>query len=302
MRADRGFVLLLAAAALVILTLTQSSLLLTAAPALIASPFEQVWNLCMNAIGLMRSHALYLSVTAPVATFVAIAVPGLASATRQVWRTRVLMRNVLRNQISRLPAPLARLAVKVGLEGRVRFVDSPHFYAFCFGWLRPEICISSGATTDLSAEELEALLRHEAYHLHRRDPLRRLLGDSVGDAFFFLPVIRELARFCVLRRELRADLSAVQGMGDTYALAGALYKAVGSPAGHLGPDTAVAAFSVVDARIDQIASLGGSAPGFRPHSSSIILSLLSLLAITAVVCLLAASWQIGGGAPVCPSC
>jgi Zn-dependent protease with chaperone function len=99
--------------------------------------------------------------------------------------------------------------------------ERPH--AFCAGLLRPVVYVSTGALQKLGDEQLEAVLAHEHLHRIRRDPLRIASARVLGEALFFLPVLRRLtARYCTLA-ELAADEHAVAALGgDTSPLAGAM--------------------------------------------------------------------------------
>jgi hypothetical protein len=99
--------------------------------------------------------------------------------------------------------------------------DRPH--AFCAGLLSPAVYVSTGALQELGDEQLEAVLAHEHLHRMRRDPMRIASARVLGEALFFLPVLRRLtARYCALA-ELAADEHAVAAFdGDTSPLAGAM--------------------------------------------------------------------------------
>jgi Zn-dependent protease with chaperone function len=99
--------------------------------------------------------------------------------------------------------------------------ERPH--AFCAGLLRPVVYVSTGALQELGDEELEAVLAHEQLHRMRRDPLRIASARVLGEALFFLPVLRRLAARYAALAELAADEHAVAALGgDTSPLAGAM--------------------------------------------------------------------------------
>jgi Zn-dependent protease with chaperone function len=89
--------------------------------------------------------------------------------------------------------------------------DTPQ--AFCAGLLRPRIYISHVTLKALRADELDAVLAHEAHHVRLRDPLRIALARSVSDGLFFLPAARRLADRYTALAELAADGSAVRAHG-----------------------------------------------------------------------------------------
>jgi hypothetical protein len=107
---------------------------------------------------------------------------------------------------------LARLRIaRVADVGgtRVAVFDSARPQAFCAGFLRPRIYLSTAAAA-LRGAHLHAIVAHERHHLSRRDPLRLLVARTLSDALFFLPALRRLtARYGALA-ELAADEAAVR--------------------------------------------------------------------------------------------
>jgi beta-lactamase regulating signal transducer with metallopeptidase domain len=101
--------------------------------------------------------------------------------------------------------------------------------AFCAGLLKPRIYLSSAALETVPPTELAAVLEHESHHCARRDPLRVLIVQVLGDSLFFLPLMRRLReRYCALA-ELAADEAAVAKTGDRSALAAALITFASTP-------------------------------------------------------------------------
>lgn len=123
----------------------------------------------------------------------------------------------------RVRAALARSTARTLLGRPVHVVATSRPLAFCSGFARPRVYVSSGALALLGREELHALLAHEHHHAARRDPLRRLLADVLAESLIFLPVLRPLTDRRAALAELRADAAAVEACGgDVRPLAGAL--------------------------------------------------------------------------------
>lgn len=101
---------------------------------------------------------------------------GVDSLARQWWATRLLLpvrgASQPRVQLKRV----VRLAEHLRLANRVDVVRSEQPYAYCYGLLRPRICLSTGLVHLLDDEELEAVLLHERYHLQNYDPLKIVLA------------------------------------------------------------------------------------------------------------------------------
>ena len=122
-----------------------------------------------------------------------------------------------------------RFLAEVGVVGRIavagheaRVVDQAQPLAFCTGLLRPRIHVSRGALALLEADQLDAVIAHEAHHARRRDPLRIFVARVLGEALFFLPVLRRLSAGYAALAELAADEAAVRQSGRREPLAGAL--------------------------------------------------------------------------------
>jgi len=110
--------------------------------------------------------------------------------------------------------------------------------AFCAGYLRPRIYVSSGTMALLSGAQLDAVLAHEAHHVRRRDPLRMLVARTLAESAFFVPVLhRSRERYAALA-ELAADDAAVRASGRPGPLAAALlaFDVNGGPAAGVAPE------------------------------------------------------------------
>jgi len=107
-----------------------------------------------------------------------------------------------------------------GMEFAVISDDEPR--AFCTGYLRPRVYLSTGALGTLGQEELSAVLAHESHHRSRHDPLRMLLGRVLSDALFFLPGLRRSSERYAALSELAADEAAIRKTGEGRGLAAAL--------------------------------------------------------------------------------
>jgi Zn-dependent protease with chaperone function len=121
-----------------------------------------------------------------------------------------LSRGVLaqRRVVARLPV----LGERELAGRRVTVIAGRRAVAFCAGLARPRIYVSQGALERLGAEELAAIVAHEAHHARRRDPLRILVARAIGRAFGRRE--QELA-------DLSADRAAARGWGAA-SLASAL--------------------------------------------------------------------------------
>ena len=105
----------------------------------------------------------------------------------------------------------------------VLLIDTPRPQAFCTGFLRPRVYLSTGALERLDDAELAAVVAHERHHQARRDPLRMLAAEVLADALFFAPVLRRSRQRYAALAELAADEAALRRSGgDSAPLASAL--------------------------------------------------------------------------------
>src|SRR4051794_29773313 len=72
--------------------------------------------------------------------------------------------------------------------------DDPTPQAFCAGYVRQRVYISTGALALLSEPELAAVRAHDRHHAASRDPLRLACARVCSHALFFLPALRRAAR------------------------------------------------------------------------------------------------------------
>lgn len=181
---------------------------------------------------------------------------ALRLAARRLRRTRAFLDDRLIAPGARPPA-FARAVARAGLAGRVDCVASADPVAFCYGIRRPRVAISTGLLALLDERELEAVLRHEAYHLGNRDPLRLIVADTLAAAFRFLPLVGMLRDHHAVAQELAADRYAVRALGTDRGLAAALYKLLTGTGAH-APVPGPGATGALALRIDAL--LGSHIP------------------------------------------
>lgn len=159
---------------------------------------------------------------APVFSWPALTVAALA--TLSVAAVALAVRSVVR-QTRDVKRFLQRFEViePLNVDGMlVLLIEDEHPQAFCAGLFRPRVYLSTGAMITLDDAELQAVLAHERHHQQRRDPLRLLVARAVSDAFFFLPLLRQLSQRYAALAELAADEAAVAAVGNRSILASAL--------------------------------------------------------------------------------
>ncbi len=244
------------------------------APGLIA----QIVHLCQMGWAAGAEHLSATTALIVPAILVAGLLRGTTRMVQQWWLTR---RHVGLLEALSYPVPdrLREVAKTAGIGQRITFIASDQPFAFCVGLWRPQVWVSAGLLDRLDNDELIAVLRHEAHHLHRRDPLRLLVVRALRDALFFLPVVRDLSWWYEVEQEICAD----QAAGEVLPLASALHKLLVSGACQSGPRTiALSRLSVTEVRIRQLArpeshfELGLLRPSLAP-SLIVVLVMLGLV-------------------------
>jgi Zn-dependent protease with chaperone function len=143
--------------------------------------------------------------------------------------------------------------------------------AFCAGLLRPRIYVSEQTLASLGAEELRAIVAHEAHHADRRDPLRLVLAAALTAVLGVVPGFAAMRRRHALLAELAADAAAERTVGGRAPLAAALLAFDEGVRGSIAPE-----------RVDRL--LGTHQPAsFSPVLLAVAAAALLVTAAVAVV-------------------
>jgi Zn-dependent protease with chaperone function len=229
--------------------------------------------------------AAWFVVSVRIVIFVTLLI-GLGLVLRPLWRTYRFVAS-LNAACSTCPHPLMSdrlltLCAELNLTSQIVVLTTPIPLAFCFGLLKPRICLSTGLVNALSAQELKSVLLHEDFHRRHYDPLRTLLADSMASVLFFLPAAAEWRDMFLTATELAADRHVIR-MSGRLSLAGALHKLLTHPLAtqfSTAGMTGITGFSATNARLVQLL---GNAPlhlHFSPRSlisSSLLLILVCMV-------------------------
>jgi len=156
-------------------------------------------------------HFTYPAINAAAAILQALAALGavvLIVTVRAAWRQIRAHRRLVRA----LP-----VAGALPDHPSVSVIEAAAPMAFCAGWLRPRVYVSTAALEALSGDELRAVLAHEQHHRAVRDPLRLAVSRVLSQALFFLPVLRPLHDRYGDVAELTADAAALDATGGATA-------------------------------------------------------------------------------------
>ncbi|MCL4301546.1 MAG: M56 family metallopeptidase [Anaerolineae bacterium] len=252
---------------------------------------ELLWHACQTGLQHLQEHL-------PLAWQLIIPTIVLLMAVRGGLSLNQQLRGTLRLTHLFLPlreTPPARVQVWLAANGLavedIVFLNLSSAHAFCLGFWRPRIWLTAGVINLLTDEELAAVLAHEAYHYRQRDPLRLMIGRTLKAAFFFLPLVSDLAQAAELQQEVAADRAAVIHLGSDLPLLCTLQKLLRYGFGATLPVAAYTPFNVTEARLRRL--LYPPAPfRWRSYFSGILINLGILLIFSSIALLPA---QFGAG-------
>lgn len=120
---------------------------------------------------------------------------------------------------------LVSMAKRVCVLRPVRLLAAVRVDVPCtFGWLAPIILVPVGAMSDLSPEQVRAILAHELAHIRRHDYLANLLQSMIESLLFYHPAVWWVSRQIRIERENCCDDIAADACGSPVTYARALSK------------------------------------------------------------------------------
>lgn len=141
-----------------------------------------------------------------------VALTGFFLFLFQVFKTQYFIQRLLKKRI-RTAKVVRDLAIELGIVKKVTVVNDNKQISFCYGLLKPKICLSNAIVSSLNKSELKAVLIHESYHLKSRDPLKILLSQIASSMFFFVPTIKDFQNHYILTKEINADQLVINTNG-----------------------------------------------------------------------------------------
>lgn len=163
----------------------------------------------INNILLTLPHAL-----PPLLTFIllSIFIIGFTSLALKLLRTALFIRKIMGTRVI-TPKKIGNITKELKITTKVDVVESDLYSPFCYGLLKPRICISLKLVNSLSTGEIKTVLLHESYHLNNKDPLKILLSEIAASMFFFVPILKDIRNYYILSKEIAADQLAVKLAG-----------------------------------------------------------------------------------------
>ncbi len=160
----------------------------------------------------------------------------------------VYLKHILKGKIT-VDKSISNLIKDLNLEEKTIVIKTNQKFAYCLGIKNPKIYISTGIISRLSKKELEAVLRHEQYHLENHDTFTMIIASVVHSLFPFFPILDDLIKKYRIEREIKADKFAVQHLGESSTLISALKKVLSFPTTGNALMTAIADQDTLEPRI-----------------------------------------------------
>lgn len=168
--------------------------------------YDHVWTLCLIALHAMLGP-IHTGFHGLLAAGVLYAVWDRIAAMVRLRRTLSILEKVAEKP-SRVIADAMRRA---GIApDALRIVEGLPNPAFTAGWWSPVIYLAREVEHILTAEEVIAVLAHEAEHVRRRDPLRLSLLRFLACMLFWIPAFRRLVADMADEAEIDADDAAAR--------------------------------------------------------------------------------------------
>ncbi|MCS7460912.1 M56 family metallopeptidase [Paenibacillus doosanensis] len=96
--------------------------------------------------------------------------------------------------------------------------------AFAAGVWKPQIVLSTGLLELLDPSELAAVIHHETFHRKHGDPLKIFLLSLLASVMWYMPILKSFHHNYKIVREILADNYAIDKLGGSADLGGALLK------------------------------------------------------------------------------
>lgn len=193
--------------------------------------FGSLMGLFLKTLPLTLAHAIYFcqqtlsqTIVLPQVTSLIIQlallfifIMGLLILSIQIIKTNGFLKKTFKKKIS-LPSKLLSVATIYGMEDKITVITDTRYISFCYGFLKPRICLSTSLIKNLTQEELGAVLLHERYHLKNFDPLRIILSKTVSHVLFFIPTLKDIERHYTFSKEVAADGEVINSDKKRYLI------------------------------------------------------------------------------------
>ncbi|OGH71352.1 MAG: hypothetical protein A2921_00465 [Candidatus Magasanikbacteria bacterium RIFCSPLOWO2_01_FULL_43_20b] len=222
-----------------------------------------------------------------ISTFAILGLGLLVGAGLAIYKTvkfKKLNYKFVRAHLKRarpaLRASLREVVNELGLDEKVVEIREQSPAVFCYGFLKPKICVSDGLVSALEKEELRAVLRHERRHLLNYDPLKLFCLKLGEKFFFFVPGFKTLVKQYITYSEMAADEDVGIGDNEKISLAGALFKIINQEEQAMLRNGLALSFfsSVIEERVNRLAD-ADYAPVFKIFNRQFFAGVVALFVV-----------------------
>lgn len=216
--------------------------------------------------------------------WITIAAIGLARVARGLWRVRALKKSAVPVD----PAMLAELNAAQTQRGKRRFTvcaSEQVRVPAAMGFFHPVIILPLWALRELSTEELNSVVLHEAAHLSRWDDWTNLFQKIVRALLFFHPAVWWIDSRLSLEREMSCDDIVVTRSENAHRYAACLVALAEKASHHQSLALVQAAVSHLRHTAQRISKI---LDGRSRHSSSTLVPGFGALAVFTVIAFVAA--------------
>jgi bla regulator protein blaR1 len=139
------------------------------------------------------------------------------------WQVNQLKTKHLYEPSDKIVEIFSKIKAKLESPKAVQLMESARVYSpVLIGYLKPIILLPIGLCSQLSVQEIEAILAHELAHSKRNDYLVNLIQSIVDIVYFFNPALIILSNQVRDQRENCCDEFASEICGDSMPIARAL--------------------------------------------------------------------------------
>lgn len=173
---------------------------------------SHIAGFCLDTLRLLNRPSLFIGV---------IFFLVLLKITVVILRTISFKRKLI---IQTTPKIVLKLIEKYGLSEKVKVIQDEKPLAFCLGFFKPIIYLSTSLIKLMNRYELEAIILHEKYHLLKKDNILLVVVSFIKQFFLLFPVFIDFFDSLIKTREVQADRYGSILLGKKQPVAGAFKK------------------------------------------------------------------------------
>jgi len=230
---------------------------------------SHIAGFCLDTLRLLNHPSLFIG---------AIVFLTLLKIAVVILRTIFFKRKLI---IQTTPKIVLRLIEKYKLSEKVKVIQDEKPLAFCLGFFRPKIYLSTSLIKLMNRYELEAIILHEKYHLLKKDNILLVVVSFIRQFFILFPIFIDFFDSLIKAREVQADRYGSVLLGKKQPVAAAFKKLLRFDLNNsyrLGYSSAFTDHQHFEARIHAL--FGRKSVLIHFKLKNILISLLSFIVLT----------------------